>query len=110
MDEAHVIKRLKVRDSYSTDYFDDPRQGIPLEGYNRLFERMLDHGNITVQCSCELVLDHGQARAKGEGEEWINPTIRQSNNPTILAGGRLGGYRYYDMDQAVAAALEVPLG
>ena len=36
-----------------------------------------------------------------------NQTIQKSNNQTILAGGRLGGYKYYDMDQAVAAALEV---
>ena len=43
---ASVIARLKVRDSFSTDYFDDPRQGIPADGYNAMFERMLDHPNI----------------------------------------------------------------
>ena len=92
-----VIRRLKVRDTYSTDYFDDPHQGIPLEGYNRMFERMLDHENITVQCNCELVLDHGKAKTRGEGEEWINPTIQQSDNPTIYYSGpidALFNYKY----------------
>ena len=34
---ASVIARLKVRDSFSTDYFDDPYQGIPADGYNAMF-------------------------------------------------------------------------
>ena len=29
--------------------------------------------------------------------------------PNLIAGGRLGGYKYYDMDQAMAAALEVKI-
>lgn len=49
--DPSVIKRLKVRDNYSTDYFDDPYQGIPAEGYNKMFERMLDHPNIEVRCN-----------------------------------------------------------
>ena len=53
---ASVIARLKVRDSFSTDYFDDPHQGIPSDGYNALFERMLDHPNITVECNREFKL------------------------------------------------------
>ena len=44
-----IIARLKVRDNYSTDYFDDPYQGIPSEGYNKMFERMLAHENIEVR-------------------------------------------------------------
>lgn len=58
--DPSVIARLKVRDTYSTDYFDDPHQGIPLEGYNKMFERMLDHPNIEVRCNMEFVL--GRAR------------------------------------------------
>ena len=52
--DPSVIARLKVRDTCSTDYFDDPWQGIPADGYNRMFERMLDHPNITVKCNCEF--------------------------------------------------------
>ena len=40
--------------------------------------------------------------------EHFNRTIEQSNNRAILhVGGRLGGFKYYDMDQAVSAALAV---
>jgi len=46
-----VIARLKVRDTFSTDYFDDPHQGIPLNGYNVLFAKMLDHPNVAVKCN-----------------------------------------------------------
>ena len=45
-----IIARLKVRDNFSTDYFDDPYHGIPSEGYNKMFERMLEHENIEVRC------------------------------------------------------------
>ena len=55
---ASVIARLKVRDSFSTDYFDDPHQGIPVDGYNALFERMLDHPNIAVECNREFTISN----------------------------------------------------
>jgi UDP-galactopyranose mutase len=39
---ASIITRLPVRASYHDSYFDDLYQGIPLEGYGRMFERMLE--------------------------------------------------------------------
>ena len=211
--DPSIIARLKVRDTFSTDYFDDPHQGIPLEGYNELFRRILDHPNITVRCgrgyrltaekldcpvyysgpidqlfdyrfgelpwrSLRFETEH-VARRDFQGATVVNytevsvpftrihefrhyhpesggglhPTIEQSNNlnnrtiimreypsawklgdepyypinnsesaallkryqdaaakiPNLIVGGRLGGYKYYDMDQAMAAALELPI-
>ena len=40
---ASIVNRIPVRYSYLTDYFDDQYQGIPLEGYNSLFKKMLDN-------------------------------------------------------------------
>ena len=54
--DPSVIARLKVRDNSSTDYFDDPHQGIPLDGYNAMFAKMLDHPNIEVRCGTTFVL------------------------------------------------------
>jgi len=54
--DPSIIARLKVRDNYSTDYFDDPHQGIPVEGYNELFRKMLDHPNIVLRTSSSLKL------------------------------------------------------
>ena len=62
---ASVIARLKVRDSSSTDYFDDPHQGIPVDGYNALFERMLDHPNITVECDAEFKVQGSKFKVQG---------------------------------------------
>ena len=48
---ASIIKRLPVRASYDINYYTDYRQGIPLSGYNSLFDRLLDHPGITVECN-----------------------------------------------------------
>lgn len=53
---ADIIKRLPVRANYDVNYFSDYRQGIPLTGYNSLFDRVLDHPNIVVECSRTFTL------------------------------------------------------
>lgn len=50
---ASIIRRLPVRASYDVNYFPDYRQGIPLSGYNSLFDRLLDHPNIEVKCGID---------------------------------------------------------
>lgn len=200
--DPSVIARLKVRDNFSTDYFDDPHQGIPSDGYNKMFERMLDHPGIEVVHS-EFRLVSGQKSIgcptyysgpidklfdyrfgplpwrtlKFEAEllptrdfqhnsvvnytevevpytrihefkhyhpEWAdsantiimreypgawkigdepyypvdNATSRElyakysaeaDKVENLIVGGRLGGYKYYDMDKAIEAALEIHL-
>ncbi len=44
-----IIRRVPVRKNYDVNYFNDYNQGIPLSGYNSLFERLLDHPNIKVE-------------------------------------------------------------
>ena len=205
--DPSVIARLKVRDTYSTDYFDDPYQGIPMEGFNELFLRMLDHLNIRVKCNSPFELSsfdfdsglrlyysgpidslfhykfghlpwrtlrfetehlprrdfqgatvvnysdasvpytrihefrhyHPEARgafAKPQGtiitreysaawkpgDEPYYPIdnadsrallakyqAEASKYPNLIVGGRLGAYRYYDMDKSIAAALELKI-
>ena len=43
-----IISRLPVRFDYNPDYFDDLHQGIPLDGYGKVFEAILAHENIDV--------------------------------------------------------------
>ncbi len=45
---AAIITRLPVRSDYNTDYFDDPWQGMPKDGYGALFDRILAHPLIDV--------------------------------------------------------------
>lgn len=54
--DPSIIKRVPVRNSYDVNYFNDYWQGIPTEGYNALFERMLDHPNIEVRCQTPFSL------------------------------------------------------
>jgi UDP-galactopyranose mutase len=49
--DASVAARIPVRTSRDDRYFTDAFQFMPLHGYTRMFENMLDHPNIT------LVLD-----------------------------------------------------
>lgn len=46
---AAVITRLPVRHDYNTDYFNDPWQGMPKDGYAALFDRILKHPLIEVR-------------------------------------------------------------
>ena len=50
---AETINRLPVRLNYNDFYFSDRFEGIPLEGYARLFQRMLDHPKITIMTRCD---------------------------------------------------------
>jgi UDP-galactopyranose mutase len=43
---ANIITRLPVRFSYNDRYFNDVYEGIPVDGYGKLFEKMLAHPNI----------------------------------------------------------------
>lgn len=39
---AFIIKRLPLRFTYDNNYFNDKYQGIPVDGYTKMFENMLD--------------------------------------------------------------------
>ncbi len=43
---AFIIKRLPLRFIYDNNYFNDPYQGIPVEGYNALIERLLKGSDV----------------------------------------------------------------
>lgn len=46
--DASVIARVPVRTNRDDRYFTDTYQFMPLHGYTRMFENMLDHSNIKV--------------------------------------------------------------
>ena len=45
---ASVLERIPVRTNYDDRYFSDEFQALPKGGYTKIFEKMLDHPNITV--------------------------------------------------------------
>ena len=46
--DASVTSRVPIRNNRDDRYFNDTYQAMPLHGYTRMFERMLDHPNIKV--------------------------------------------------------------
>jgi UDP-galactopyranose mutase len=46
--EAQVMERIPVRNNHDDRYFTDKYQALPKQGYTPIFEKMLNHPNITV--------------------------------------------------------------
>jgi len=85
-----IIKRVPVRTNYDVNYFNDYNQGIPLDGYNSLFERLLDHPGITLRCGCRVALQDGAFRAGAD----VLPDV-----PLFYSGpvDALFGYRFGEL-------------
>ena len=47
---AFIIRRLPVRFTYDNNYFNDRFQGIPVEGYTKMIERMLEGAEVRLNC------------------------------------------------------------
>jgi UDP-galactopyranose mutase len=69
---AAIVHRLPIRLTYNDRYFDDLFEGIPIGGYTRLFENLLDHDNIRF----ETGVDYFQER------EWV----RQKASTLVYTG------------------------
>jgi UDP-galactopyranose mutase len=59
--DSSVISRVPIRTNRDDRYFTDTYQAMPLHGYTRMFERMLDHPQISVM----LQTDYREVR------EWL---------------------------------------
>ena len=51
--DASVTARVPTRTNRDDRYFTDTYQAMPLHGYTRLFERLLEHPNIKVLLNCD---------------------------------------------------------
>ena len=73
---AEVIARLPVRYNYDNRYFNDPFEGLPVDGYTAWIERMADHPNIEVRLDTDYF---------DEGQE-INKAATVGNVPVVYTG------------------------
>jgi len=61
---ASILKRLPVRFNYDDNYFNHKYQGMPVNGYTEIVEKILDHENIEVKLNTtfdktmEVEFDH----------------------------------------------------
>lgn len=79
---AFIIKRLPVRFTYDNNYFNDKYQGIPIGGYNKLVDGLLDGIEI------KLGVDYFENR-----EEWDKLA------PKIIFTGKIDEYYNYQFGQ-----------
>ena len=65
-----VTARVPVNISYDNCYFGDKYQGVPLHGFTPMFEKMVEHENITIELGVEakevLGIESGKVLYKGE--------------------------------------------
>lgn len=60
---AFIIRRLPLRFTYDNNYFNDRYQGVPIGGYTRIFERLLEGVEV------KLNTDHSEYREKRVAEK-----------------------------------------
>ena len=61
---AFIIKRLPVRFTYDNNYYNSLYQGIPLEGYTAIIEKLLD--GIEVITNCDFFANRAEFMAKAK--------------------------------------------
>ena len=60
-----IIRRLPLRFVYDNNYFSDPHQGIPVAGYTKLVERLLDGSEVLTETPySEFIAGNPDAAAK----------------------------------------------
>jgi len=74
--DASVTARVPTRTNEDDRYFTDRYQAMPLDGYTRMFERMLDHPNITVRTNVDFskirqTVDYGRLIYTGPIDEYF---------------------------------------
>jgi UDP-galactopyranose mutase len=61
---AEIISRLPVRFSFNDFYFSDLYEGLPVEGYAAIFDKMLRHPLIQVVTNCDYFDVHAKLDPK----------------------------------------------
>jgi UDP-galactopyranose mutase len=71
---ANIITRLPVRNSYHDAYFNDRYQGIPIDGYTPIFERMLK--DIPIELGVDFFEDREGWEKKAQKVVYTGPIDR----------------------------------
>ena len=97
--DPNTTARVPVLLSRDDRYFQDPYQGMPLEGYTPMFRKILDHPNITVELGVDardrLALTEGGMKLDGEP---FAGTVIYTGQVDELFGFRYGRLPYRTLD------------
>ena len=85
--DPNTTARVPVFLSRDDRYFQDAYQGMPLEGYTPMFERMLDHPNITVELNCDILsrLDVSGEQLRFDGKVFSGQVIYTGQADELFA-------------------------
>ena len=97
--DPNTTARVPVFLSRDDRYFQDAWQGMPLEGYTPLFEKLLDHPNITVELGTDALkrLDLSGEQLRVDGETFDGPVI-YTGQADELFGFQFGPLPYRTLD------------
>ena len=70
---SFIIRRLPVRLRYDNNYFNDPYEGIPIGGYTKWVENMLDNKLIEVRLGVDYFADREGLRALADKVVYTGP-------------------------------------
>ena len=75
--DAAVTARVPIRTNRDNRYFTDTYQAMPLHGYTRMFENMLDHSNIKVLLNADYheirdIIPHRELIYTGPVDEYFD--------------------------------------
>ena len=75
--DAQVTARIPTRTNRDDRYFSDVYQAMPLHGYTRMFQRMLDHPNIQVMLNADYrdvrdAIEHREVVYTGPIDEYYD--------------------------------------
>lgn len=74
---AFIIKRLPIRFTYDNNYFNDKYQGIPIGGYTKLFERLLE--GIDINLDVDYFLDQEKYNSLADNIIYTGPIDKYYN-------------------------------
>ncbi len=95
LDKA-VTARVPTRTNTDDRYFLDRHQAMPADGYTRMFERMLDHPNITI----ELGVDHRDVDARAAHTVFTGPVDEYFDRRFGALPYRSLAFRHETLDRA----------
>jgi UDP-galactopyranose mutase len=69
-----IIKRLPVRFTYDNNYFNDKYQGIPIGGYTKIFEKLLDGIDVKLNTNyfIDILPEHDKVIYTGPIDKFYN--------------------------------------
>ena len=91
-----IITRLPVRYNFDTRYFSDRYEGLPVDGYGKVFERMLSSPNIEVKLGVDFFDLRGQI-PKGMPIVYSGPIDRYFNYSEGLLGWRTIDFEHHTL-------------